>query len=58
MAKFGPIFKMFVSIPPFLMALNPFLAKKNFVQTIFNQKNFENQTKFRHFRAIFIYNEK
>ena len=27
-AKFGPIFKMFVSIPPFLIVLNLFLAKK------------------------------
>ena len=28
MAKFGPIFKIFVSVPPFLIVPNPFLAKK------------------------------
>ena len=55
-AKFGPIFKFFVSVPPFLMVLNRFWAKK-FTQTISNQKYFENQTKFGCFRAIFIYNK-
>ena len=54
MAKFGPIFKIFESIPSYLIVLNPFLAKK-FNQTIFNQKKFGNQTKFCRFRAIFLY---
>ena len=32
MAKFGPFFKFFVSVPPFLIGLNPFLAKKNSIR--------------------------
>ena len=53
MAKFGPILKFFVSTPPYLIVLNPFLAKQT-QSDQFSIRKFENQTKFVHFKAIFI----